>query len=101
MVESRLVKGVIVGALLLAAPWVRAQTNPDWTTPIAPFHIGGNLYYVGGKDLASAITMPAAPSSCVRPALSTWLWTETCPWSKAAARRILPLRPNSSGKNPT
>jgi metallo-beta-lactamase class B len=53
MVDSRLFKGVIVSALLLAAPWVHAQTNPDWTTPIAPFHVAGNLYYVGGKDLAS------------------------------------------------
>jgi metallo-beta-lactamase class B len=26
---------------------------PEWTTPIAPFHIAGNLYYVGSKDLAS------------------------------------------------
>ena len=27
--------------------------DPDWTTPIAPFRIAGNLYYVGAKDLAS------------------------------------------------
>jgi metallo-beta-lactamase class B len=53
MVDSRVVKVVIVGALLLVAPRLHAQTNPDWTTPIAPFHIAGNLYYVGGKDLAS------------------------------------------------
>src|SRR3984957_6955329 len=53
MVDSRLVKLVMVGALLLAAPRLPAQTNPDWTTPIAPFHIAGNLYYVGSKDLAS------------------------------------------------
>jgi len=53
MVDSRLVKGVMVAALLLAAPRLHAQTNPDWTTPIAPFHIAGNLYYIGGKDLAS------------------------------------------------
>jgi metallo-beta-lactamase class B len=39
--------------LLLTALRLHAQTNPDWTTPIAPFHIAGNLYYVGGKDLAS------------------------------------------------
>ncbi len=52
MLDSRLVKGVIVGAMLLAS-WSGAQTNPDWVTPIAPFHIAGNLYYVGGKDLAS------------------------------------------------
>jgi len=30
-----------------------AVDPPDWTTPIAPFHIVGNLYYVGSKDLAS------------------------------------------------
>jgi metallo-beta-lactamase class B len=53
MVKSRLGKGMMIGALLLAAPWLHAQTNPDWTTPIAPFHVAGNLYYVGGKDLAS------------------------------------------------
>jgi metallo-beta-lactamase class B len=39
--------------LVLSAPLLRAQINPDWTTPIAPFRIAGNLYYVGGKDLAS------------------------------------------------
>lgn len=53
MLKSGVVSGMILGALLLAAPALHAQTNPDWTTPIAPFHIAGNLYYVGGKDLAS------------------------------------------------
>ena len=27
--------------------------NPAWTRPIAPFHIVGNLYYVGSEDLAA------------------------------------------------
>jgi len=53
MVNSRLTTGMLVAALLFGAPPLHAQTNPDWTTPIAPFHIAGNLYYVGGKDLAS------------------------------------------------
>lgn len=48
--------------LALGAIWSRAQAavapptaaqNPAWTTPIAPFHIAGNLYYVGSQDLAS------------------------------------------------
>jgi len=43
---------VLVG-MVLAAAQVHAQANPEWTTPIAPFHIAGNLYYVGSKDLAS------------------------------------------------
>jgi metallo-beta-lactamase class B len=31
-----------------------AQTQPpEWSTPIAPFRIAGNLYYVGSQDLAS------------------------------------------------
>ncbi len=30
-----------------------AQDNPDWTTPHKPFRVIGNVYYVGGKDLAS------------------------------------------------
>src|SRR6202451_3907220 len=53
MLKSIVVNGLIVGSLMLAAQWAHAQTNPDWTTPIAPFRIAGNLYYVGGKDLAS------------------------------------------------
>ncbi len=53
MVKSRRHSAMIIVALLLTAPRLHAQTNPDWTTPIAPFHIAGNLYYVGGKDLAS------------------------------------------------
>lgn len=32
-----------------------AQNPPEWTQPIAPFKIAGNLYYVGSKALASYI----------------------------------------------
>lgn len=33
--------------------------SPDWTVPSPPIHIAGDLYYVGGKDLASyLITTP-------------------------------------------
>ena len=31
----------------------RAEDHPEWTTPVRPFHIVGNLYYVGSQDLAS------------------------------------------------
>ncbi len=37
---------------LLFAPVAKA-VNPDWTRPIPPFRIAGNLYYVGTADLAS------------------------------------------------
>lgn len=40
-------------------PALRADLNPDWTTPMPPFRIAGNLYYVGSRDLASyLITTP-------------------------------------------
>jgi len=35
------------------------QTPSDWTEPFPPFHIAGNLYYVGSKGLANyLITTP-------------------------------------------
>src|SRR6201999_4431171 len=53
MAESALVRGLLLGALALFAAELHAQSNAEWTTRIAPFHIAGNLYYVGSKDLAS------------------------------------------------
>ncbi len=32
---------------------LKADPSPDWTNPFPPFHIAGNLYYVGSADLAS------------------------------------------------
>ena len=32
----------------------------DWTTPLAPFQISGNLYYVGSRDLASYLLVTPA-----------------------------------------
>ena len=40
-------------ALLLATTSLSAETPKDWTTPIDPFKIAGNLYYVGSRDLAA------------------------------------------------
>ena len=37
-----------------------AQTNSDWTTPLAPFRIADNLYYVGSRDLASYLIVTPA-----------------------------------------
>jgi metallo-beta-lactamase class B len=45
--------------VLAAAGRVFAQANPEWTEPFPPFHIAGNLYYVGSKGLANyLITTP-------------------------------------------
>jgi metallo-beta-lactamase class B len=43
--------------LVLPANSMLAAENPDWTTPIAPFKIADNLYYVGSKDLASYLVV--------------------------------------------
>lgn len=43
-----------VFALLLALSARPAHASPaNWTTPLTPFHISGNLYYVGSRDLAA------------------------------------------------
>src|SRR6516225_4572248 len=45
--------------ILAAAGSVFAQADPDWTEPFPPFHIAGNLYYVGSKGLANyLVTTP-------------------------------------------
>jgi metallo-beta-lactamase class B len=53
----------VVLTLLLCAP-VRGQSyghaNPEWTTPIAPFRIAENLYYVGSRDLATYLIVTPA-----------------------------------------
>jgi metallo-beta-lactamase class B len=39
---------------------LEAQIRPSWTTPLPPFRIADNLYYVGSQDLAAyLVTTPA------------------------------------------
>jgi metallo-beta-lactamase class B len=46
-------------AVIAFAGNVVAQNDPSWTEPFPPFHIAGNLYYVGSKGLANyLITTP-------------------------------------------
>lgn len=40
-------------SLMLVSARLWAASPPEWLTPIAPFHIAGNLYYVGSRDLGS------------------------------------------------
>jgi metallo-beta-lactamase class B len=46
-------------ALLLAST-LPAQNKPEWTTPLPPFQIADNLYYVGSQDLASYLITTSA-----------------------------------------
>ena len=59
-----------IGLLLLTAQ-LRAQDNPDWTTPIDPFRIVGNLYYVGSRDLASYLIVTPRGNILINPGLET------------------------------
>jgi metallo-beta-lactamase class B len=43
--------------LFCAFRLTHAQTNPAWTTQIAPFQIANNLYYVGSQELASYLVV--------------------------------------------
>jgi metallo-beta-lactamase class B len=46
--------------LFFCATILRADEPADWTTPVAPFRIADNLYYVGSRDLAIfLVTTPA------------------------------------------
>ena len=46
-------------ALFLAFS-ARAEIKPEWTTPLPPFPIADNLYYVGSQELAAyLVTTPA------------------------------------------
>jgi metallo-beta-lactamase class B len=56
-VHAALLIATLAASAVRSAP-LRAQ-SPDWTEPFPPFHIAGNLYYVGSKGLANfLITTP-------------------------------------------
>jgi metallo-beta-lactamase class B len=62
-------------ALMLLAPSAQGQSygpaKTDWTTPIAPFRIADNLYYVGSKDLASYLIVTPAGDILINSSLKT------------------------------
>ena len=62
-------------AVLLISSFAPAQTygsvNPDWTTPIAPFRISDNIYYVGSKDLASYLIVTPAGDILINSSLES------------------------------
>jgi metallo-beta-lactamase class B len=59
MRQRILIASCVCILVLVAAGSVFAQANPEWTEPFPPFHIAGNLYYVGSKGLANyLVTTP-------------------------------------------
>lgn len=57
-------------ALCLALPAL-AETNPEWTTPLPPFQIADNLYYVGSQDLAAFLLTTASGNILINANLET------------------------------
>jgi metallo-beta-lactamase class B len=57
-------------ALLLALS-ARAEINPEWTTPLPPFQIADNVYYVGSQDLGAYLVTTAAGNILVNANLET------------------------------
>ena len=51
--RGSLLWGWVGWSLVSLSASVRAAPDPAWLTPIAPFRIADNLYYVGSQDLAS------------------------------------------------
>jgi metallo-beta-lactamase class B len=62
-------RGLLMAALALSATRLQAQANPVWTTPLEPFRIAGNLYYVGSKDLASYLVVTPQGSILINSSL--------------------------------
>jgi metallo-beta-lactamase class B len=68
----RPLRGWIVMVLALAfTPALMAQANPSWTNPFPPFHIAGNLYYVGSEDLASYLIVTPKGDILINSSLET------------------------------
>ena len=50
---------------------VLAQVDPTWTTPVAPFRIADNLYYVGSQELASYLVVTSKGNILINANLAT------------------------------
>jgi metallo-beta-lactamase class B len=68
--------------LIVTRP-VMAQVNPSWTTPIAPFQIADDLYYVGSQDLASYLVVTSKGNILINANL-----TSSPPQIKASVEKL-------------
>jgi metallo-beta-lactamase class B len=57
LIKPRLIVQICLLLCLPTAAHLLAADKPEWTTPIPPFPIADNLYYVGSKDLASYLVV--------------------------------------------
>ena len=61
----------ILLVLFCLCPASHAKTDPRWTTPLAPFRIADNLYYVGSQDLASYLVVTPQGNILINANLAT------------------------------
>jgi metallo-beta-lactamase class B len=54
-----------------ASTTLHAEISPSWTTPIPPFQIADNLYYVGSQDLASYLIVTPQGNILINSNLTT------------------------------
>jgi metallo-beta-lactamase class B len=52
-VTGRILPRIVSAFILIFGLQLTAQIPATWTTPVPPFRIAGNLYYVGSQDLAA------------------------------------------------
>jgi metallo-beta-lactamase class B len=67
-------RAVLSSLLLLSfcsSRLIHAQVSPSWTTPIVPFRIADNLYYVGSQDLASYLVVTPKGNILINANLAT------------------------------
>jgi metallo-beta-lactamase class B len=57
--------------LFCTSTLIYAEVNRSWTTPIAPFRIADNLYYVGSQDLASYLVVTPKGNILINANLAT------------------------------
>jgi metallo-beta-lactamase class B len=66
---------LLAALAVLLVPFAHTQSygpgHPEWTTPIAPFRIADNLYYVGSKDLASYLIVTPAGDILINSSLKS------------------------------
>jgi metallo-beta-lactamase class B len=59
------------GSLVASGAQSYGPGRAEWTTPIAPFRIADNLYYVGSKDLASYLIVTSAGDILINSSLES------------------------------
>jgi hypothetical protein len=62
---------LLVTTLIRRPRLILVEVDPSWTTPITPFRIADNLYYVGSQDLASYLVVTSKGNILINANLAT------------------------------